>query len=597
MLIIFFYPLVPRKLRRIYLLAASLYFYSGFGLRAFAVLMSVNVLSYLSARLMGSWSQGAMPEPDRDPGHAGAAETCDPSGAAETQGSAGGAGEDSAPETPGSAGGAAQAGPAEKREPSGGAGLDGTPAPREQATSRKVVLAVTLALMFLSLGMFKWSAFGLLLPVGMSFYTFAAAGYVIDVYKGRIEPERNPVTCFLFLSFFPNISSGPIERTHSLLPQLKNAHLSDRPSFDRLCSGFIAVLWGYFLKLVIADRLAILVDNVWQEYYLFGSVELFIISLLYVIQLYADFSGYSLIAAGSARMLGFDLTENFHAPLLSQDPVEFWRRWHMSLMNWFRDYVYIPLGGNRKGKTRKYLNSMAVFLISGVWHGAGLNFPVWGLMCGAGVVVCSLFRERRFPAGNAARPSAGDVASAGDAARPSAGVVTSADDAARPSAGGVAHAGDTARPETADVVRRTSPGANETPGMPDGAFSRRLWKTGLNFVTISLIFIFVRADSLASACGFASRLFSHFDPWVLFDGTLYSLGLPREQVMVLIPALLLMFFADIVIDRYGLQFHEFIMRQDTWLKVLTPALLLTVILAYGVYGPGFDAGSFLYFGF
>ncbi len=133
--------------------------------------------------------------------------------------------------------------------------------------------------------------------------------------------------------------------------------------------------------------------------------------------------------------------------------------------------------------------------------------------------------------------------------------------------------------------------------MPDGAFSRRLWKTGLNFVTISLIFIFLRADSLASACGFASRLFSHFDPWVLFDGTLYSLGLPREQVMVLIPALLLMFFVDIVIDRYGLQFHEFIMRQDTWLKVLTPALLLTAILAYGVYGPGFDAGSFLYFGF
>lgn len=547
LLIIFFYPLVPRKLRRIYLLAASLYFYSGFGLRAFAVLMSVNVLSYLSARLMGSWSQGAMPVPDRDPGHAGAAET---------QGSAGGAGEDSAPETPGSAGGAAQAGPVKKREPSGGAGLDGIPASREQAFRRKVVLAVTLALMFLSLGMFKWSAFGLLLPVGMSFYTFAAAGYVIDVYKGRIEPERNPVTCFLFLSFFPNISSGPIERTHSLLPQLKNAHLSDRPSFDRLCSGFIAVLWGYFLKLVIADRLAMQVDNVWHEYYLFGSVELFITSLLYVIQLYADFSGYSLIASGCARMLGFDLQENFHAPLLSRNPVEFWRRWHISLMNWFRDYVYIPLGGNRKGKTRKYLNSMAVFLISGVWHGAGLNFPVWGLMCGAAVVVCGLFRERRrLPAGNAARPSAGDVA------------------------------------------RRTSPGANETPGMPDGAFSRRLWKTGLNFVTISLIFIFVRADSLVSACGFASRLFSHFDPWVLFDGTLYSLGLPREQVMVLIPALLLMFFADIVIDRYGLQFHEFIMRQDTWLKVLTPALLLTLILAYGVYGPGFDAGSFLYFGF
>lgn len=560
LLIILFYPLVPRKLRRIYLLAASLYFYSGFGLRAFAVLMSVNVLSYLSARLMGSWSQGALPEPDRDPGHAGAAET---------QGSAGGAGGDCAPETPGSAGDAAQAGPVETREPSGGAGPDGIPAPREQAFRRKVVLAVTLALMFLSLGMFKWSAFGLLLPVGMSFYTFAAAGYVIDVYKGRIEPERNPVTCFLFLSFFPNISSGPIERTHTLLPQLKNAHISDRPSFDRLCSGFIAVLWGYFLKLVIADRLAMLVDNVWHEYYLFGSVELFITSLLYVIQLYADFSGYSLIASGCARMLGFDLQENFHAPLLSRNPVEFWRRWHISLMNWFRDYVYIPLGGNRKGKTRKYLNSMAVFLISGVWHGAGLNFPVWGLMCGAAVVVCGLFRERRFPAGNAALPSAG----------------------------GVAHAGDTARTETADVARRTSPGANETPGMPDGAFSRRLWKTGLNYVTISLIFIFVRADSLASACGFASRLFSHFDPWVLFDGTLYSLGLPREQVMVLIPALFLMFFVDIVIDRYGLQFHEFIMRQDTWLKVLTPALLLTVILAYGVYGPGFDAGSFLYFGF
>ncbi len=576
LLIIFFYPLVPRKLRRIYLLAASLYFYSGFGLRAFAVLMSVNVLSYLSARLMGSAGPGVAEA--RDP--SGAAVHA---GAAETPGPAGGAGEDSAPETPGSAGGAAQAGPVKKREPFGGAGLDGIPASRGPAFRRKVVLAVTLALMFLSLGMFKWSAFGLLLPVGMSFYTFAASGYVIDVYKGRIEPERNPVICFLFLSFFPNISSGPIERTHTLLPQLKNAHLSDRPSFDRLCSGFIAVLWGYFLKLVIADRLAMLVDNVWHEYYLFGSVELFITSLLYMIQLYADFSGYSLIAAGSARMLGFELTENFRAPLLSQDPVEFWRRWHISLMNWFRDYVYIPLGGNRKGKTRKYLNSMAVFLISGVWHGAGLNFPVWGLMCGAAVVVCSLFRERRIPAGNAARPSTGGVTPAGNAARPSAG--------------SVAHAGDTARPETADTARRTSPGANETPGMPDGAFSRRLWRTGLNFVTISLIFIFLRADSLASACGFASRLFSHFDPWVLFDGTLYSLGLPREQVMVLIPALLLMFFVDIVIDRYGLQFHEFIMRQDTWLKVLTPALLLTLILAYGVYGPGFDAGSFLYFGF
>jgi len=220
----------------------------------------------------------------------------------------------------------------------------------------------------------------LLLPAGISFFSFAVSGYLIDVYRGTAEPERNFIDYALFVSFFPAVLSGPIERANHLLPQLRARRA---PDGDDLRAGSLRFLLGLTKKLLIADRLAILVNAAYAAPETFTGAQLLLAILCYSVQIYCDFSAYTDMAVGSARLLGVRLFENFDAPYSSRSVKEFWRRWHISLSFWFRDYLYFPLGGSRKGKLRTYVNLMIVFAVSGLWHGAAWTFIVWGLLNGA----------------------------------------------------------------------------------------------------------------------------------------------------------------------------------------------------------------------
>lgn len=227
-----------------------------------------------------------------------------------------------------------------------------------------------------------------LLPVGISFYTFQALSYTMDVYRRDIKPEHHFGRYALFVSFFPQLVAGPIERTPHLLPQFSEQHFFDE---RRLVSGFRLMLWGFFKKIVVADRLAILVNAVYNDVESHTGAGFFIATLFFAFQIYCDFSAYSDIAIGVARMFGFDLMTNFRRPYFSQSITEFWRRWHISLSTWFRDYLYIPLGGSRCKRGRFYTNLLIVFLVSGLWHGAAWTFVIWGGMHGICMIIEHMF--------------------------------------------------------------------------------------------------------------------------------------------------------------------------------------------------------------
>ena len=271
--------------------------------------------------------------------------------------------------------------------------------------TRKALLGLSLAVNLGLLGIFKYLGFfsdslqdllgwfgmqadvptlNLLLPVGISFYTFQTLGYTIDVYRKQLEPEQNPLTFFTYVAFFPQLVAGPIERASRLLPQLNRA-----PSFDemRVRSGLRLILWGYFKKVVIADNLAYYVDPVFASPEGVGWIPSTIAVIAFSFQIYGDFSGYSDIAIGLSRLMGIELMTNFRAPYRAASMREFWQRWHISLSTWFRDYLYIPLGGNRKGSARTSLNIFLTFTISGLWHGAHITFVVWGMLHGFALLI------------------------------------------------------------------------------------------------------------------------------------------------------------------------------------------------------------------
>ena len=222
-------------------------------------------------------------------------------------------------------------------------------------------------------------ALSVALPVGISFYTFQTLSYSIDVYRGQRQPERHFGRFALYVSFFPQLVAGPIERSIRLLPQLARAHRFD---YDRVVSGLRLMLWGFFKKIVIADRLALYVNMVYNEPTHYHGLSLVMATYFFAFQIYCDFSGYSDIAIGAARVLGIDLMRNFRQPYFSRSIAEFWSRWHISLSTWFKDYLYIPLGGNRVARWRWCGNLCVVFLISGLWHGANWTFVVWGAIHG-----------------------------------------------------------------------------------------------------------------------------------------------------------------------------------------------------------------------
>jgi len=230
----------------------------------------------------------------------------------------------------------------------------------------------------------------LLLPIGISFITFQSLGYIIDVYRDKTQFESNFINVALFVSFFPQITSGPISRAHTLMPQIKKITKATSIEME---SGLYQFLWGFFKKVVIADNFAKVANLGFDNYTTLFGLPLLISVLAYTIQIYGDFSGYSDMAIGLSKMLGFKLKDNFNAPYLATSIKEFWSRWHISLSTWFRDYVYIPLGGSRVHPFRKYINLMITFMISGLWHGANLTFILWGALHGLFQIIEDLLQK------------------------------------------------------------------------------------------------------------------------------------------------------------------------------------------------------------
>ncbi len=293
----------------------------------------------------------------------------------------------------------------------------------EGTRTRKITLGVSLVINFGLLFVFKYfnffnatlesisaqlnipyqiQALNLILPLGISFYIFQSSAYVIDVYKGKVGAEKHAGIFGAFVAFFPLLIAGPIERANHLLPQF---HVRQFFHSERTVEGFRRILWGVFKKIVIADRLALYVNAVYNNATDYTGIPLILATFFFAFQLYCDFSAYSDIALGTAKVMGFDLIENFRQPYFATSIREFWNRWHISLSTWFRDYIYIPLGGSRVSLPRTLINVMIIFLVSGLWHGANWTFIVWGALHGLFICLETLWERLRpqakplFPAG------------------------------------------------------------------------------------------------------------------------------------------------------------------------------------------------------
>lgn len=276
---------------------------------------------------------------------------------------------------------------------------------KQVGSTRKALLGISLFTNLGLLAFFKYSNFFIesfqgaftifgnslninslqvILPVGISFYTFQTMSYTLDIYHQKIRPTRDPLAFFAFVSFFPQLVAGPIERASILLPQFDTLKQISSAAFS---SGLKKVLWGFVLKIAIADRLALYVDSIYNHVIYHSTLSHMVATFFFSIQIYCDFAGYSLIAIGCAQMLGFDLMQNFNRPYFSGSFKELWTRWHISLSSWFRDYVYVPLGGSRNGNFILYRNLMITFLLSGLWHGANWTFVIWGGLHGLYLII------------------------------------------------------------------------------------------------------------------------------------------------------------------------------------------------------------------
>ena len=372
----------------------------------------------------------------------------------------------------------------------------------------------------------------LLLPVGISFYTFQALGYATDVYRGTIKAEKNFIQYALFVSFFPQLVAGPIERAGNLLKQLRQEHHFD---FEQFREGALIMIWGYFLKLVLADRIAIVVNTVYGDCDTYGGWYLILATVLFAFQIYCDFAGYSAIAIGAAEIMGFRLMDNFNAPYLAESVADFWRRWHISLSTWFKDYLYIPLGGNRKGKGRKFLNLLIVFAVSGLWHGAGWTFVIWGCINGIYQIVGSLFAPMR---------------------------------------------------RKALAILKINP----------ESLSHHLVKVIITFLLVDFSWLFFRADNIRHALRIIKSICKIHNPWILMDGSLYTLGLSQKSFRVMLVSLGVLLFADILKYK-GICIRRIILEQDWWFRWLVITGSVLMISLVGIWGVGYDASSFIYFQF
>ena len=389
-------------------------------------------------------------------------------------------------------------------------------------------------LSFSGVGAPQSAAVRLLLPIGISFWTFQSIAYLVDIYKGKTKPVRNPLMYSLAVMFFPIVTAGPITRVQALTEQLEKKH---HFRYEDMQSGLLLIGLGFFKKLMIADRLAVFVNTVFDHPRNFTSesngMVLLVAAFFFAIQLYTDFSGYVDIVRGSARLFGVELPLNFKAPYFSRSVREFWRRWHMTLMDWFREYIYIPLGGNRRGKVRRYFNLFAVFVVSGLWHGAGFTYLVWGVLNGIYVVT-----------------------------------------------------GELLAPLNDRVVRFLR--------IDRSTFAHRLFQTMLTFLLVTIAWVFFRANSLSDALYILPRMFSP-TIWIFRDGSLLRQGLTYSELLIALLSLTALGILEWVSLKRDLLAS--LNRQHITFRWAAYYALILVVVVFGHYGGTYNPADFVYFKF
>lgn len=370
-------------------------------------------------------------------------------------------------------------------------------------------------------------SFDFVLPVGISFYTLQALSYTMDVYRKDVKVEKNLFKYALYVSFFPQLLSGPIVKSKDFLYQLNEEHTFD---YDRVKSGLLLMIWGYFQKVLIADRLAILVNKVYSNPGNYRGFEIITASVFFAFQIYCDFCGYSNIAIGAAEVMGFRLTKNFERPYFSKSTKEFWRRWHISLSSWFKDYLYIPLGGNRCSKLRKYFNIMVVFLTSGLWHGAALNFLIWGGLHGIYQVI-----------------------------------------------------GDLAKPLKKKLI--------EVFKIRTDAFVYKLFQVLSTFIMVDFAWMFFKASSFKDVKTLILNMM-HFNPEIFVNGSIYKLGLDSKNFFAALLSILIVLTVDMLQRNKSLRV-QLAKRNIAFRWSLYLAAILSIII-FGIYGSGYSAQQFIY---
>lgn len=425
----------------------------------------------------------------------------------------------------------------------------------------KAILGIGITIVIAMLGIFKYLNFiidsinsvfnhinidvdlnriDIVLPVGISFYTFQALAYLIDVYRGDIKAERNVFSYALFVSFFPQLVAGPIERSGHLLKQFDEIEKIRIIDWSRIIDGLKTMLYGFFLKMVVADRAAIYVNEVFGNYHRYNSSIIVIATILFSFQIYCDFNSYSLIAIGCAKVMGFEIVSNFDAPYFAKSVSDFWRRWHISLNTWFRDYLYIPLGGNRCSRGRRYFNTLIVFLVSGLWHGANWTYIIWGGLNGLLQVIESILKTpiKKF---------------------------------------------------------------NRLLGTKVNSFSYHLLQNAFAFLLINFTWIFFRADSIKDALGLIRRIFTRWDPWAFSNADIVENLLPKSlskiEFIILLTGLLAVITVDLIKYTYNLNLNEFLSNQCIWFRWMVYIGVFFSILIYGVYGPNYQSVDYIYFQF
>lgn len=375
--------------------------------------------------------------------------------------------------------------------------------------------------------------FDIMLPVGISFYTFQALSYTIDVYRNKnYKIEKNLARYALFVTFFPQLVAGPIERSENLLAQFYEKHVFD---YQRVKNGLLLMLWGLFQKIVIADRAAIIVNQVYNNIAGYTGFEVIVATALFAVQIYCDFCGYSDIAIGASRVMGFNLMTNFRQPYFSRTIKEFWHRWHISLSTWFRDYVYIPLGGSRCTQIKKYRNLLITFLLSGLWHGADWTYVIWGGIHGMYQII-------------------------GDVLLP-------------------------VRKKVRIIMR-----------IDENSYSYRWFQMAFTFVLVDFAWIFFRAANIREAFSVLGQIVAEFNVEIFWNGELYALGLEQGEFLLLIIAICVLWGVSVLRCRVSLltelSNQPFVFR---WMFYFIAVYSILFVLL--IQGFGFPAQEFIYFQF